>query len=112
HATMPVAADQFAYVRGLIAAEGFAVDRYRPADGRVRIHMCDTEPIDAAQAWAIEAGLNTSRGKRRAAKPHHRDQHVLTFSRHPGLLEVGMPLSNRKAIPADVMGDRNAWLPF
>lgn len=102
----------YAYVRGLIVAEGFAVDRARAADGRVRIHMCDIEPLDYAHGWAIEAGLNVSRGKRERAKPTHRDQHILTFARHEGLLEAGSPLSDRKSVPADVLADRGAWLPF
>jgi DNA gyrase/topoisomerase IV subunit A len=102
----------YAYVRGLVAAEGFAVDRARAADGRVRIHMCDVEPLDFAHGWAIEAGLNVSRGKRARAKPTHRDQHILTFARHEGLLEAGSPLSDQKLVPADIMADRGAWLPF
>src|SRR5262245_30181209 len=36
--------DVYPYVLGLIVAEGFAVDRARAADGRVRIHMCDVDP--------------------------------------------------------------------
>jgi len=104
--------DAYDYVRGLIVAEGFAVDRSRAADGRVRLHMCDVEPIDAAHGWAIAAGLNVSRGKRTACQPNHRDQHVLTFSRHAGLLEVGTALSGAKSVPVDVLADRTAWIPF
>jgi DNA gyrase subunit A len=100
------------YVRGLVLAEGFAVDRSRAADGRIRIHMCDPEPLDAAHAWAIESGVNVSRGKRTAKNPAHRDRHIVTFSRHDGLLEVGRPRSDAKFIPADVLNNRSAWLPF
>ena len=109
---IPGADNPYAYVRGLIVAEGFAVDRARAADGRVRIHMGDAEPLDFAHGWAIEAGLNVSRGKRERAEPTHRDQHILTFARHEGLLEVGSPLSDHKVVPADVVADRGAWLPF
>jgi DNA gyrase subunit A len=107
-----VAEDPYAYVRGLVVAEGFVVDRARAADGRVRVHMCDIEPLDYAHGWAIEAGLNVSRGKRKRAKPTHRDQHILTFARHDGLLAAGSPLSDHKLVPADVLADRNTWLPF
>ena len=100
------------YVRGLVAAEGFALDRSRSADGRVRMRMCDTEPLDAAHGWAIASGLNASRGKREGKQPHHRDQHILTFSRHEGLLEVGTPLSYEKCVPAGVLRERSAWIPF
>jgi DNA gyrase subunit A len=108
----PGEVDPYAYVRGLIVAEGFAVDRARAAGGRVRVHMCDVEPLDFAHGWAIEAGLNVSRGKRNRAKPTHRDQHILTFARHEGLLEAGSPLSDQKSVPADVLADRGAWLSF
>ncbi|MBL7254347.1 DNA topoisomerase 4 subunit A [Actinoplanes sp. LDG1-01] len=104
--------DPYAYVRGLVVAEGFAVDRARTADGRVRIHMCDVEPLDFAHGWAIEAGVTVSRGKRERAKPSHRDQHIVTFARHDGLLEAGSPLSDQKFVPADVLADRGAWLSF
>jgi DNA gyrase subunit A len=102
----------YAYVRGLVAAEGFAVDRNRAADGRVRIQMCDVEPLDAAHGWAIAAGLNASRGKRAARHPKHRDQHVITFSRHQGLLEVGSRVSDVRFVPDDVMNDRDTWMSF
>ncbi|MGI5215756.1 DNA topoisomerase (ATP-hydrolyzing) [Plantactinospora sp. CA-290183] len=74
--------------------------------------MCDVEPLDAAHGWAIESGLGVSRGKREAKNPKHRDQHVLTFSRHEGLLEVGTPLSAEKYVPADVLRERSSWIPF
>ena len=113
HEAIPTGPDDlFAYVRGLIAAEGFAVHRSRSADGRVRIHMCDVEPIDTAHGWAIEKGVNVSRSKRRGQRPGWRDQHVLTFSRHDALLEVAGSRSQSKVVPADVLADRNAWLPF
>jgi DNA gyrase subunit A len=102
----------YAYVRGLIVAEGFPVQRSRPADGRVRVHMCDPEPIDVAHGWAIAAGVTVSRGKRAARRPHHRDQHILTFGRHAGLLAASEPLSGSKAVPVDVLGDRVTWAPF
>ncbi|GAA2828380.1 DNA topoisomerase (ATP-hydrolyzing) [Crossiella cryophila] len=111
-ATLPGGHDVYPYVLGLVVAEGFAVDRARAADGRVRIHMCDTEPIDTLHGWAIMNGLTVSRGKREARNPKHRDQHVLTFARHTGLLEAGTPLSDHKFVPASVLGDRSAWLPF
>jgi DNA gyrase subunit A len=104
--------DVYPYVLGLIVAEGFAADRARQADGRVRIHMCDVDPLDVAHGWAISNGLNVSRGKRPARKPTYRDQHILTFARHAGLLEAGTPLSDKKCVPADVLNDRSAWLPF
>jgi DNA gyrase/topoisomerase IV subunit A len=111
-ADVPTGGDVYSYVLGLIAAEGFAVDRAREADGRVRIHMRDTEPIDVAHGWAIQAGLNVSRGKRVARHPRHRDQHVLTFSRHEGLLDVARPLSGEKAAPPSVFENRSQWAPF
>ncbi|SDM27044.1 DNA topoisomerase (ATP-hydrolyzing) [Allokutzneria albata] len=104
--------DFYGYLLGLIVAEGFAVDRSRAADGRVRIHMCDTEPIDAVHGWAIANGLTVSRGKREAKNPKHRDQHILTFARHEGLLEAATPLSADKVVPPSVLGDRSAWIPF
>ncbi|HEX5204905.1 MAG TPA: DNA gyrase subunit A, partial [Actinoplanes sp.] len=109
---VPATSDPYPYVQGLVVAEGFAVDRARAADGRVRIHMCDIEPLDLAHGWAIEAGLNVSRAKRKRAKPTHRDQHIVTFARHEGLLAAGSPRSDEKYVPADVMADRSAWLPF
>jgi len=111
-ASEPTGGDVYSYVLGLIVAEGFKVDRARDVDGRVRIHMCDTEPIDVAHGWAIEAGLNVSRGKRVAKNPRHRDQHVLTFARHEGLLEAGTPLSDAKCAPASVFENRSQWTPF
>ncbi|SDJ50519.1 intein C-terminal splicing region [Actinokineospora alba] len=104
--------DVYPYVLGLVAAEGFAVDRARSADGRVRIHMVDTEPLDVAHGWAISAGLNVTRGKREAKNPRHRDQHIVTFARHEGLLEAGTPLSALKSVPMSVLADRSAWMPF
>ncbi|MBQ0901456.1 DNA topoisomerase 4 subunit A [Micromonospora sp. U21] len=104
--------DVYDYVRGLVVAEGFPVQRSREADGRVRIHMCDVEPLDVAHGWAITTGLNVSRGKREARNPRHRDQHILTFSRHEGLLEAAQPLSRDKHVPRDIIGDRSAWAPF
>ncbi|UOZ10246.1 DNA topoisomerase (ATP-hydrolyzing) [Amycolatopsis sp. WQ 127309] len=108
----PAGGDRYAYLLGLITAEGFAVDRNRDADGRVRIHMCDVEPLDAVYAWATANGLGVSRGHRAAAKPEWRDQHILTFSRHDGLLAAGSPLSDAKAVPAEVLADRSSWAPF
>jgi DNA gyrase subunit A len=104
--------DVYSYVLGLVVAEGFAVDRSRAADGRVRIHMCDTEPIDVAHGWAIAEGLNTTRGKRVAKNPKHRDQHILTFARHEGLLDTGTPLNDRKNVPTSVLENRAEWAPF
>ncbi|WP_158890318.1 DNA topoisomerase (ATP-hydrolyzing) [Amycolatopsis anabasis] len=104
--------DIYSYVLGLVAAEGFAVDRARDADGRVRIHMCDVEPLDVAHGWAIANGVNTTRGKRVAKNPKHRDQHILTFARHEGLLEVGTPLSDHKFVPSSVLANRSSWIPF
>lgn len=106
------AGDVYDYVRGLLVAEGFPAHRSREADGRVRIHMCDVEPLDVAHGWAIASGLNVSRGKREARNPLHRDQHILTFSRHEGLLEAAQPLSRDKHVPGDIIGDRSAWAPF
>ncbi|MEV4603589.1 DNA topoisomerase (ATP-hydrolyzing) [Amycolatopsis sp. NPDC049253] len=111
-ADRPAGGDLYAYLLGLITAEGFAVDRNREADGRVRIHMCDVEPLDAVHQWAKDRGLGVSRGKRAAAKPGWRDQHILTFSRHEGLLAAGSPLSDAKIVPAEVLADRSAWAPF
>ncbi|WP_410673121.1 DNA topoisomerase (ATP-hydrolyzing) [Amycolatopsis sp. cmx-4-68] len=108
----PAGGDLYAYLLGLIAAEGFAVDRNRSADGRVRIHMCDVEPLDAMYEWATAHGLGVSRGSRTAAKPEWRDQHILTFARHEGLLAAGTPLSDAKTVPAEVLADRSAWAPF
>lgn len=104
--------DVYDYVRGLLVAEGFPADRNRAADGRVRIHMCDIEPLDVAHGWAIASGVNVSRGKRAATNPRHRDQHILTFSRHEGLLEATEPLSRNKRVPRDIAGRRSAWAPF
>ncbi|WP_020665971.1 DNA topoisomerase (ATP-hydrolyzing) [Amycolatopsis nigrescens] len=104
--------DFYPYLLGLLVAEGFAVDRKREADGRVRLHMCDTGPIDAAHGWAIANDVTVSRGKREAKNPKHRDQHILTFARHPGLLEATTPLSDKKSVPSGVLADRSAWLPF
>lgn len=104
--------DVYDYVRGLLVAEGFPVHRSREADGRVRIHMCDVEPLDVAHGWAIASGLNVSRGKREARNPLHRDQHILTFSRHEGLLEATEPLSRDKYVPRDIVENRSAWAPF
>ncbi|MEV6606758.1 DNA topoisomerase (ATP-hydrolyzing) [Kutzneria sp. NPDC051319] len=111
-ANEPTGGDAYSYVLGLLVAEGFPVDRAREADGRVRIHMCDPEPIDVAHGWAIEGGLNVSRGKRVAKNPRHRDQHVLTFARHDGLVEATTPLSNNKVVPASVLADRSLWASF
>lgn len=104
--------DVYDYVRGLLVAEGFPVHRSREADGRVRIHLCDVEPLDVAHGWAIASGLNVSRGKREARNPLHRDQHILTFSRHEGLLEATRPLSRDKYVPSDIIANRSAWTPF
>ncbi|WLS45190.1 DNA topoisomerase (ATP-hydrolyzing) [Micromonospora profundi] len=106
------AGDVYDYVRGLLVAEGFPAHRSREADDRVRIHMCDVEPLDVAYGWAIASGLNASRGKREARNPLHRDQHILTFARHKGLLEAAQPLSRDKHVPDDVIRDRSAWAPF
>ncbi|NKE55628.1 DNA topoisomerase 4 subunit A [Lentzea sp. PSKA42] len=106
------AVDVGAYVQGLIVAEGFAVDRKRAADGRVRIHMCDVEPLDVAHGWAILNGVDVSRGKRVAKNPKHKDQHILTFARHEALLEVATPRSDQKVVPPSVLADRSAWAPF
>ncbi|TNH30148.1 DNA topoisomerase 4 subunit A [Micromonospora orduensis] len=106
------AGDVYDYVRGLLVAEGFPAHRSRGADGRVRIHMCDVEPLDVAHGWAIASGLNVSRGKREAHNPLHRDQHILTFSRHEGLLEATRPLSRDKHVPGDIIANRSAWVPF
>nr|WP_238425595.1 DNA topoisomerase (ATP-hydrolyzing) [Micromonospora parastrephiae] len=106
------AGDVYDYVRGLLVAEGFPAHRSREADGRVRIHMCDVEPLDVAHGWAIANGLNVSRGKREARNPLHRDQHILTFSRHEGLLEATRPLSRDKYVPGDIIANRSAWAPF
>ncbi|WP_328444480.1 DNA topoisomerase (ATP-hydrolyzing) [Amycolatopsis sp. NBC_00438] len=108
----PAGGDRYAYLLGLITAEGFAVDRNRDADGRVRIHMCDVEPLDVVHDWAVTNGLGVSRGTRVAAKPGWRDQHILTFSRHDGLLAAGSPLSDAKAVPAEVLANRPSWAPF
>ncbi|MEV6878622.1 DNA topoisomerase (ATP-hydrolyzing) [Amycolatopsis sp. NPDC051128] len=104
--------DLYGYLLGLIVAEGFAVDRSRDADGRVRIHMCDTEPLDAVDKWATAAGMTVYRGKRTATKPGYRDQHILTFARHDGLLAAGTPHSDAKVVPPEVLRDRSAWAPF
>ncbi|MGH3949331.1 MAG: DNA topoisomerase (ATP-hydrolyzing) [Pseudonocardiaceae bacterium] len=45
-------------------------------------------------------------------KPKHRDQHILTFARHEGLLEVGTPRSDEKHVPATVLNSRSSWVPF
>jgi DNA gyrase subunit A len=108
----PDSDDMYGYVLGLVVAEGFLVDRARAADGRVRIHMCDVDPIDAAHGWAIANGVTASRGKREAKNPKHRDQHILTFARHTGLLAAASPLSNEKSVPSAVLADRSAWVPF
>ncbi|MEV6828373.1 DNA topoisomerase (ATP-hydrolyzing) [Amycolatopsis sp. NPDC051102] len=108
----PAGGDRYAYLLGLITAEGFAVDRNRDADGRVRIHMCDVEPLDSVYEWATAHGLGVSRGTRTAAKPGWRDQHILTFARHDGLLAAGSPLSDAKVVPAEVLADRSSWAPF
>ncbi|WP_410615521.1 DNA topoisomerase (ATP-hydrolyzing) [Amycolatopsis sp. lyj-109] len=104
--------DLYHYLLGLITAEGFAVDRNRDADGRIRIHMCDVEPLDAVHEWAIAEGVSVSRGLRAAAKPEYRDQHILTFARHEGLLAAGTPRSDAKAVPAEVLAERSAWAPY
>ncbi|QRP44898.1 DNA topoisomerase (ATP-hydrolyzing) [Amycolatopsis sp. FDAARGOS 1241] len=104
--------DLYAYLLGLITAEGFAVDRNREADGRVRLHMCDVEPLDAVYAWAQANGVGVTRGTRAAAKAEWRDQHILTFARHDGLLEAGSPLSDGKTVPAAVLADRSVWAPY
>ncbi|MQA60874.1 MAG: DNA topoisomerase 4 subunit A [Actinophytocola sp.] len=104
--------DCYNYLLGLIVAEGFAVDRARAADGRVRIHMCDIEPIDTVHDWAVANGVVVHRGQRVAKNPKHRDQHILTFARHAGLLEVGTPRSDQKCVPSAVLRDRSTWVPF
>lgn len=104
--------DLYPYVLGLLVAEGFPVDRNRPADGRVRIHMCDAEPLQVADRWALLSGVKVYRGIRTAQNPKHRDQHILTFARHDGLLEAARPLSDHKQVPAAVLRDRTTWLPF
>jgi DNA gyrase subunit A len=98
--------DFYPYLLGLVVARGIA------ADGRVRFHLCDTEPIDAAHGWAIANGLTVSRGKREAKNPTHPDRHILTFARHSGLLEAATPRGDQKSVPASVLGDRSAWMPF
>ncbi|MDU0289247.1 DNA topoisomerase (ATP-hydrolyzing) [Saccharothrix longispora] len=104
--------DVFPYVLGLLVAEGFAVHRSRPADGRVRLHACDVGPLDVAHGWAITAGVEVSRGKREARDPKHRDQHVLAFARDEDLLEVAHPLGDAKEVPQSVLRDRSTWGPF
>lgn len=104
--------DAYPYVLGLLVAEGFPVDRGRLVDRRVRIHMCDVEPLDVAHGWAIANGLNVSRGKREATKPTYRDQHIVTFARHEGLLEAASPLSDQKCVPLHVLSHRSNWVPF
>ena len=112
HALNAVGGDTYDYLLGLIAAEGFAVDRARPADGRVRLHMCDSEPIDAVQKWAEKNSVAVTRRMRVLENPRYRDQHVLTFARHEGLLAAGTPRSDQKTIPVSVLGNRSAWIPF
>ncbi|GAA4003199.1 hypothetical protein GCM10022247_25060 [Allokutzneria multivorans] len=94
--------DSSAYVLGLIVAKGFV------ADGAVRIEMCDTEPIDVMHGWAIANDLTVWRDKREAETPEQRDQHILTFDRHERLLAAAA----ERAVPAVVLGDRSAWIPF
>ncbi|WP_086818517.1 DNA topoisomerase (ATP-hydrolyzing) [Allokutzneria sp. NRRL B-24872] len=95
--------DPYGYVLGLIVAKGFV------ADGAVRVEMCDTAPIDVLHGWAIANELTVSRDKREAETSDQRDQHVLTFDRHDGLLSAA---SAERAVPASVLGDRSAWIPF
>jgi DNA gyrase subunit A len=104
--------DTYPYVLGLVVAKGFAVDGAREADGRVRFHLRDTEPVDVAHGWAIANGITVSRGKRVAKNPKHRDQHILTFPRHEGLPEAATPRSDHKSVPARVLDERSSWIPF
>src|SRR6201999_1325108 len=88
------------------------VDRARSADGRVRIHMCDIEPLDVAHEWAVANGVRATRSKRTPRDSRYRDQHIVTFARHPELLATGSPRSKHKHVPSSVLGDRAAWIPF
>src|SRR5947207_11450164 len=74
--------------------------------------MCDHEPIDAAKAWEIVNGVKVSRSKRVAKVPGNKDQHVLTFARHAGLLDVVTPRSEHKFVPPEVLENRASWVPF
>ncbi|SDD93528.1 DNA topoisomerase (ATP-hydrolyzing) [Actinokineospora iranica] len=100
--------EPYHYVLGLVLAKGSVGD----ADGRVRIHLRDAEPLDVAHGWAIETGVTVSRGKREASEPDGRDEHILTFARHDGLLAAGEPDSEYRRVPDSVLSDRAAWLPF
>ncbi|GAB3875926.1 hypothetical protein GCM10029964_021450 [Kibdelosporangium lantanae] len=40
------------------------------------------------------------------------DQQLLTSARNAGLLAAGTPLSDREVVPASVLCDRRAWIPF
>jgi DNA gyrase subunit A len=104
--------DVYPYVLGLIVAEGFALDTQNPENNGVRIQMRDTKPVDTVHGWTIAEGLDVTRGKRKAGGPTHREQHILTVPRHPGVLAAGTPLSPEKTVPADVLGDRRTWIPF
>ncbi|MEV4318003.1 DNA topoisomerase (ATP-hydrolyzing) [Actinocrispum sp. NPDC049592] len=108
----PAGGSTYDYLLGLVIAKGFAVDRKRPEDGRVRIHMCDQEPIDTVHDWAQANDITVYRTVREARQARYRDQHVLTFARHGGLLAAATPLSDQKTVPASVLADRSAWMPF
>ncbi|MFC5289422.1 DNA topoisomerase (ATP-hydrolyzing) [Actinokineospora guangxiensis] len=95
-------ADAYPYVLGLLAAAGVE------ADGRVRLTLDDTEPIDAAHGWAIAAGLVVSRDKRERG---NRDEHILDFPPHDGLLAAASPRDGG-TVPPQVLADRAQWLPF
>ncbi len=104
-------ADVYPYVLGLVAAAGRAVDRAGTAGGRVRLHMADPGPLDVAHGWAIAAGLDADRGKRAAKRPEDSDRHIVTFAPHAGLMAAA-PLGGVRSVPAGVLADRSAWLPF
>jgi DNA gyrase subunit A len=103
------ASDVYPYVLGLTFAAGFQPTE---ADGGVRIQMCYSDPIDIAHGWAIAIGLAVSREKRVAEDPRLRDQHVLTFDGHAGLIEATASRTEGGGVPRDVLENRSAWISF
>ncbi|RLK53821.1 DNA topoisomerase (ATP-hydrolyzing) [Actinokineospora cianjurensis] len=90
----------YAYVLGVIAASGSVT-----AAGELRVESLEAGPVDHVHGWAIGAGLDTRRDKREARTPTQRDRHILTFA------DAGL-LATRDTVPAVVLADRAAWLPY
>ena len=106
------ATSRYAYVQGLMVAEGFPAHRDRANDHRVRISMVDPEPITYVECWARDEGLRVTRTQKQPSREHHQVQHCLDIARHDDLVAMLAPHSKDKIVPASVLEDEEQWLPF